>query len=185
MISAKWAILFLIFSASVSGAQDQDYRDQQNSPADLRSAAAKSRDDSQALSTDDRLSIVAAALDSRIRSSERDCSHLVHAIYEDAGFAYPYAPSSEIYAGAEGFERVKHPQAGDLIVWRGHVGIIIKPSEHIFFSFLRSGPGTDDYESPYWKHRGRPRFYRFVKTSFCTECDHRRSSSHRLVNINR
>ena len=122
----------------------------------------------QSLSRHDRLSIIAAARRYRTNGrrglrSERDCSHLVHAIYEQAGLPYSYAPSSEIYDGAEGFERVLKPQPGDLVVWHGHVGIVTKPSRHTFFSFLSSGPGTDDYESPYWKSRGQPRFYRYVK----------------------
>ena len=118
-------------------------------------------ENAQFFDADDRLSVLAAALDRHVRrTSEPDCSHLVHAIYEHAGFPYAYAPSDDIYAGIDGFERVKQPEAGDLIVWRGHVGIVIKPSTHIFFSFMSSGPGTDDYEAPYWKHRGKPRFYR-------------------------
>jgi len=136
------------------------------------------------LNEDDRLSLIAAALDSRVRRhSEPDCSHLVHAIYQQAGFPYAYAPSSDLYGGSGGFQRIKQPQPGDLIVWRGHVGMVIKPSEHIFFSFLRSGPGTDDYESPYWKSRGRPRFYRYVKNSSCDGCD--AAHSRRLLKIKR
>lgn len=50
------------------------------------------------LSPDDRLSVIVAALDSKTRP-ERDCSHLVHAIYERAGFAYAYASSSDLYVG--------------------------------------------------------------------------------------
>lgn len=118
------------------------------------------------LTDDDRLSLIAAALDARVQRQESDCSHLVHAIYEDAGFRYSYAPSSELYAGTEDFQRVKKPEPGDLVVWRGHVGIVIKPSQHVFFSFLSNGPGIDDYTSSYWKHRGKPRFYRYVKSSF-------------------
>src|ERR1700730_17150957 len=34
-------------------------------------------------------------------SDAMDCSHLVHAIYANAGFEYPYATSFEIYAGNE------------------------------------------------------------------------------------
>ena len=117
------------------------------------------------LTDDDRLSLIAAALDTRVRSDESDCSHLVHAIYEEAGFTYSYAPSSELYAGVEDFQRVKKPEPGDLVVWRGHVGIVIKPSQHVFFSFLSNGPGVDDYTSSYWKHRGKPRFYRYVRAS--------------------
>lgn len=118
----------------------------------------------QSLADDDRLSLLASALDSRVRDTETDCSHLVHAIYEEAGFAYSYAPSSELYAGVDEFQRVKKPEPGDLIVWRGHVGIVIKPSQHIFFSVLSTGPGIDDYTTSYWKHRGKPRFYRYVKS---------------------
>lgn len=117
------------------------------------------------LTDDDRLSLLAAALDARVRSDEADCSHLVHAIYEQAGFTYSYAPSSDLYTGIDGFRRVKKPDSGDLVVWRGHVGIVIKPSQHIFFSVLSTGPGIDDYTTPYWKHRGKPRFYRYVKSS--------------------
>jgi len=123
------------------------------------------------LSTDDQLSIMAAALDSRVRlHSESDCSHLVHSIYERAGFTYTYVPSADLYAGVEEFQRVKTPQPGDLVVWRGHAGIVIKPSQHIFFSFMRSGPGIDNYEASYWKGRGRPRFYRYIKNDRCTGC---------------
>jgi hypothetical protein len=135
-----------------------------------------------ALTQDDRLSLMVAALDARVRqSSEPDCSHLVHAIYQRAGFSYTYAPSSDLYAGVEGFQRVKLPEPGDLIVWRGHVGIVIQPSQHIFFSFMTSGPGIDDYHAPYWKNRGHPRFYRYVKTG-CASCDSAQRSR-RLVKI--
>jgi len=142
-------------------------------------------ENAQFFDADDRLSVLAAALDRHVRrTSEPDCSHLVHAIYENAGFPYAYAPSDDIYAGIDGFERVKQPEAGDLIVWRGHVGIVIKPSTHIFFSFMSSGPGTDDYEAPYWKHRGKPRFYRYVKNS-CEDCDEVKKQSHRLMTVRR
>jgi hypothetical protein len=115
--------------------------------------------------------VVVVALDSRARLySERDCSHPVHATYERAGFAYPYASSSDIYVGIEGFRRIVRPQPGDLVVWRGHVGIAIRPSRHIFFSLMRAGPGIDDYEAPYWTSRGHARFYRYVKNDPCAGC---------------
>lgn len=141
------------------------------------------RANGRALTADDRQSLIVAALDHRSHSRfKHDCSHLVHAIYDQAGFPYSYAPSSEIYAGIEGFQRVKRPQAGDLVVWRGHVGIVIKPSQHVFFSYLRSGPGIDDYQAEYWKSRGRPRFYRYIK-GLCEGCDSRVNSSRQLLNI--
>jgi hypothetical protein len=91
----------------------------------------------------------------------QDCSHLVHQIYLNAGFEYPYASSYDIYAGNENFKRVKTPQAGDLIVWPGHVGIIVDPMEHSFYSLVSSGLDAQDYQGAYWKSRGRPRFYRY------------------------
>jgi len=132
---------------------------------------SQGRNSNRTLSQDDGLSVIAAALDPKVRRySGRDCSHLVHAIYERAGFPYTYASSSQLYAGIEGFQRVSRPQPGDLVVWRGHVGVVIRPSRHVFFSFLREGPGVDDYEAPYWTGRGRPRFYRYVKNDACPGC---------------
>jgi len=94
--------------------------------------------------------------------SERDCSHLVHDVYEQAGFPYDYASSRELYVGSTNFTRVRAPQAGDLVVWRGHVGIVIDPKEHSFFSSVRSGPDTQFYDSPYWRSRGIARFFRYM-----------------------
>src|SRR5580658_8115298 len=90
----------------------------------------------------------------------RDCSHVVHAVYAISGFAYPYASSFEIYSGDDNFARVKYPRAGDVIAWPGHVGIVVNPAQHSFFSLVRTGLGEQDYESAYWRSRGRPRFYR-------------------------
>ena len=119
---------------------------------------------SRTLTPDDGLSVISAALDSRGRlHSEADCSHLVHAIYARAGFPYPYVSSSSLYVGTNEFQRVAHAQPGDLVVWPGHVGIIVNPAQHAFFSSLRSGPGIDIYDAPYWKQRGQLRFYRYIK----------------------
>lgn len=124
----------------------------------------RGRKTDRTLSPDDRLAVIAAALDSKLHLySERDCSHLVHTIYERAGLPYTYASSTDLYVGVERFQRVAQPQPGDLVVWRGHVGIVIRPSRHVFFSFMHGGPGIDDYEAPYWTSRGRARFYRYVK----------------------
>ena len=123
------------------------------------------------LSSDDRLAVIASALDSKTpRFAEQDCSHLVHAIYERAGFPYAYASSDDLYDGVQGFQRESQPVTGDLVVWRGHAGIVIRPSRHVFFSFLHAGPGTDDYRSQYWSGRGEPRFYRYVKNAGCAGC---------------
>jgi len=94
-------------------------------------------------------------------SGAADCSHLVHAIYANAGFEYPYATSFEIYAGNENFARVKTPHPGDVVAWPGHVGIVVDPLQHSFYSLVRTGLEAQDYESAYWKSRGRHRFYRY------------------------
>jgi len=91
-----------------------------------------------------------------------DCSHFVHAIYTKAGFSYEYAQSADLFEGIDSFQRVKVPQAGDLVVWQGHVGIVVDPAEHSFYSSVISGFAIEDYRSNYWIGRGTPRFYRFV-----------------------
>ena len=107
------------------------------------------------------LAIVRTALHSRDHAP--DCSHLVHALYERAGFPYDYAPSSDLYEGIDDFRRVAIPQPGDLTVWRGHAGIVVNAAQHSFFSMLSSGPGVDSWDSPYWQQWGRPRFFRYLK----------------------
>jgi hypothetical protein len=117
------------------------------------------------LTRDDGLAILSVALDFRHHpaDSTSDCSHFVHGLYERAGFPYEYAGSSDLYDGVEEFRRVTNPQPGDLAVWRGHAGIVVNPAQHSFFSALSSGHGVDSYYSPYWKQRGQPRFFRYVK----------------------
>lgn len=120
----------------------------------------------QSLSMDERLAILSAALDSpHHAASPSDCSHFVHGLYERAGFPYQYASSSDLYAGVDEFRRVSTPQPGDLVVWPGHTGIVTNPAHHSFFSLLSAGPGVDSYATPYWKRRGRPRFFRYIKTA--------------------
>lgn len=134
------------------------------------SKKARVRKPPPSLSADERLSVIAAALDPKVRRSEHDCSHLVHAIYDKAGFPYDYAPSDDLYDGVSGFQRVSRPQIGDLVVWPGHVGIVIRPSKHVFYSYMTAGPGIDDYHAAYWVNRGQPRFYRYLKNVSCATC---------------
>jgi hypothetical protein len=116
------------------------------------------------LSRSEGSSILKVALGARSRTdSAFDCSHFVHRMYERAGFTYEYASSSDLYEGIDEFRRVANPQPGDLAVWRGHAGIVVDPRQRSFFSVLHSGPGVDYYDSLYWKRRGRPRFFRYIK----------------------
>ena len=94
-----------------------------------------------------------------------DCSHLVHHLYEQAGYTYPYASSLDLYRGTGQFWRVRYAQPGDLVVWQGHVGIVVDPKEHSFFSTTSSGVRTLNYRSAYWQARGYPRFFRYLTKS--------------------
>jgi hypothetical protein len=68
----------------------------------------------------------------------------------------------DLYLGIQNFVRVKRPQPGDLIVWRGHVGIVVSPDDHSFYSSVRTGLRTEYYDIPAWRKRGPVRFYRYV-----------------------
>jgi cell wall-associated NlpC family hydrolase len=163
--------LFCGIALSVLSAQLSPRQTGISSPVEHTASIKSGHKPDRTLSPDDGLSVIAAALDSRVRlNSERDCSHLVHAIYVRAGFPYTYASSDDLYDGVEGFRRIVRPQPGDLIVWRGHAGIVVRPSRHVFFSFLSAGPGVDDYKTPYWTGRGPARFYRYVKGDRCAGC---------------
>ena len=154
----KWAVglslvlcLIWLCSVEVQGASAQSTAASNESSRNFRlMTAAEGRE------------IVTAALEQeQVPSGAQDCSHIVHEFYLDAGFEYPYASSFEIYTGNENFARVKMPRAGDLIAWPGHVGIVVNPVEHSFYSLVSTGLETQYYDGPYWKSRGRPRFYRY------------------------
>lgn len=99
---------------------------------------------------------------SQLQLSTLDCSHLVHTIYESVGLHYQYATSRVLYRGNERFRRVLRPNPGDLVAWRGHVGIVVDPSRHIFLSALKTGLKVSSYVSGYWRDRGRARFLRYT-----------------------
>jgi hypothetical protein len=129
-------------------------------------ARAEAVDDSSAtvlISPEQGEALAAFALQSerRIRHPKPDCSHLVHLLYSRAGLIYPYQDSRVLYRGVSDFQRVKTPQAGDLAVWMGHVGIVLSPQDKTFLSSVRSGIITESWMAPHWVRRGRPRFYRY------------------------
>jgi hypothetical protein len=165
---AQGALLFLLLClVAIPAALAQEKREVSNGGYRVTRQTperAQKQIGSRLLTLGEGLAVLGAALDSRYHADfSSDCSHLVHKLYERAGFSYEYAGSSDLYAGIAGFRRVASPQPGDLAVWRGHAGVVVNPAQHSFFSALRSGPGVDLYDSPYWKQRGRPRFFRYVK----------------------
>src|SRR4051812_14683709 len=51
-----------------------------------------------------------------------DCSHFVWRVFQEAGYKVPYRSSSAL---AREVKRVKNPIPGDLVLYRGHVGIYV------------------------------------------------------------
>jgi cell wall-associated NlpC family hydrolase len=101
-------------------------------------------------------------LSTAIEDIELDCSHFANYVYDRAGLAYEYEPSRDLYKGEGPFVLAYQPMPGDLIVWRGHVGIVVDPGEHTFVSKLNSGVKIASWDTHYWKRRGTPRFLRFA-----------------------
>ncbi|GAC1659567.1 MAG: hypothetical protein NVS9B15_22330 [Acidobacteriaceae bacterium] len=102
----------------------------------------------------------------QIHQTELDCSHFVQYVFALAGKTFDYAPSRELFTGeVPEFKAVRRAEAGDLIVWRGHVGIIVNPREHTFLSSLNSGVKVARYDTHYWRKRGSFRFLRFSNSS--------------------
>lgn len=172
MRSRRNGVFLLLVLCTVAAATAQQTRD-----ASAKPHPSSSRDASQpaqplppaTLTGEEGLAVLGAALKSHPRPGlKSDCSHLVHAIYERAGFPYAYASSTDLYRGIPEFRRVFRPQPGDLVVWPGHVGVAVNPAHSSFFSALRSGQGIESYDSTYWKQRGRPHFFRYVKKAPAT-----------------
>jgi len=145
----KLGLVFLCLLSAISG----------------RVARAATDDDLSAtvlVSPEQGEALAAFALQSERRIRPKpDCSHLVHLLYARAGLIYSYEDSRVLYRGVSDFKRVKTPQAGDLAVWMGHVGIVLSPEEKTFLSSVRSGIITESWAAPHWVRRGRPRFYRY------------------------
>jgi hypothetical protein len=156
--------LLLVLCAVVPGASAERQKTE-TSRTDQRTIHESEAIGPWLVNSDQGLAIIGAALESRHMDANADCSNLVHEIYGRAGFTYAYANSTQLYRGTKEFRRVMHPQPGDLVVWRGHVGIVISPVQHSFFSAMRSGRGVEFYNSPYWQGRGRPRFFRYLKSA--------------------
>jgi len=157
-----WAVVLGALS-SVAMAQHTS-RSTAKQPVEAFATQVPVSTSSRLLTADEGLAIIGAALETRHSAhANTDCSHLVHTIYERAGFSYRYADSYQLYDGAENFRRVMHPQPGDLAVWRGHAAVVISPAQQSFFSSTSSGLRVESYGSEYWKHRGTPRFFRYMK----------------------
>src|SRR5262249_41270763 len=128
-----------------------------------RAAAQDKRQEPRPVSKEEGEAIAQAALRHWPHVHDKpDCSHLVHDVYGEAGLEYEYAPTGDIFDGIDRFKRVKSPQPGDLVVWEGHVGIVIDPDDTSFYSSVISGFSVSSFTSAYWLNRGPRRFYRYL-----------------------
>jgi cell wall-associated NlpC family hydrolase len=112
-------------------------------------------------STRARATNVLVTLGTQIERTTLDCSHFVNSLFEQVGLYYRYEPSIVLYSGTAAFRRVYKPVSGDLVVWPGHVGIVVDPNQQTFVSALNSGVKVASYASSYWRHRGHARFFRY------------------------
>ena len=152
---SRCLLLFLVFALGFANAQQGT-----RAGGDLE---PRSESDRRLVTWNEGVEIIRVAWQNLSKfDSPIDCSHLVNEIYELAGLRYPYATSNQLYAGVDGFERVQTPQPADLIVWPGHVGLVVNPQEHSFYSSLNSGLKIDAYDAPAWQARGPARFFRFL-----------------------
>src|SRR5208282_1140972 len=169
-VKTKYVLCALVLCAFSSGGRAQNAGQSTGKrPVEASSQLAPKITSSRLLTPDEGLAILGAALDARhLPQANGDCSHVVHAIYEQAGFRYRYADSSELYGGIEEFRQVAHPQPGDLAVWRGHSAIVINPAQHSFFGATTRGLRVESYDLGYWKQQGTPRFFRYLKPAAST-----------------
>lgn len=141
--SVAWAaILCLVFATSESRANEPETR--------IHANLETARD-------------VVIQLGTQIQHTQLDCSHFVHALYDEAGLHYRYATAIRLYRGLERFQRVSQPQPGDLVVWPTHVGIVVAPERHAFLSAIASGVKMSSYRSHYWTKKGSARFLRYTQ----------------------
>ena len=101
-----------------------------------------------------------------------DCSHFVFQVLNGARqkAAVPgpapqvvtYQSTATIEASGLWFP-VSEPQAGDLVLWDGHVGIVLDPATGTFVGAQSStGVAKANYLTGYWGTRSNRRYLRFV-----------------------
>ena len=106
-------------------------------------------------------------------SSAIDCSHFIYQVFNSArqslAMSGPapqlieYRSTSAIEA-SKLFFSINIPEAGDLVLWDGHVGIITNPQTGIFIGAQTStGVAEASYTSGYWAKKSGKRFLRFIQ----------------------
>jgi cell wall-associated NlpC family hydrolase len=74
----------------------------------------------------------------RALEQETDCSHFVHEIYRRAGFSYAFRSTDDLQEAPE-FELLPEEEAmpGDLMLFRGHVGLVDNDGRIISSTYRR------------------------------------------------
>ena len=101
-----------------------------------------------------------------------DCSHFVYQVLNAARQRSALAGvtpqlidyrSTDTIEASHTFFPVTTPEAGDLVLWDGHVGIVSDPQNGKFIGAQTStGVAEASYSSGYWANHAGKRFVRFV-----------------------
>jgi len=129
-----WAFMpLLLFSCAHSGLRDRHLTDLNKPAVDARGRTCRPLSDEErqrVLSLADPKNFPATRYRkgpnwSRGIEKETDCSHFVYVIYKRAGLPFSFRPTAEL-GNAREFDILPENEAqpGDLMLFRGHVGIV-------------------------------------------------------------
>jgi cell wall-associated NlpC family hydrolase len=90
-----------------------------------------------------------------------DCSHFFHRIYAKVvDSSLPYMTTGTLKTSSY-FVDTQTPRTGDMVLWDGHVGIVVDPQTGAFIGAQSSGVGiANNKTNSYWKKRAGRKFRR-------------------------
>jgi cell wall-associated NlpC family hydrolase len=99
-----------------------------------------------------------------------DCSGFVrrvfHEVFPIAGLLARDDLSVATFAIVDLFVDIDSPASGDIVLWTGHIGIVVDPTKRTFIGAQTStGVAVASYASGYWaSHNGGPKKFRKWKS---------------------
>lgn len=90
-----------------------------------------------------------------------DCSEFVLQSYRQAGYVeFRYSSTALM---SSGLKAVKTPEAGDIVYWPGHVGIVTDPitGDFVHAASTKSGLRSDNDLRGYWSMHGKAKFLQY------------------------